>query len=81
MDKLGHHFKLIPETVPFEGTFSEVSLDDEETPSVDDFKTTNEVLKQIISDETKFCDLYKVFPLPAESNAGYHIASTSELQF
>jgi len=60
LDKIGHHFELIPKSVPFEGVFSDVSLESDETSSTGDFKTTNPVLQQVIKDPTKFAQLYEV---------------------
>jgi trafficking protein particle complex subunit 10 len=60
LDKLGHHYHLIPDSVPFEGPLSEVSLDVTEVPSVDKFKTTNPTLKDVVTDEARFFELYEV---------------------
>jgi hypothetical protein len=43
--------------VPFEAGFEDVMLD-EDTKT--EFKTTNPVLLDVISDEAKFCELYRV---------------------
>jgi hypothetical protein len=48
--------------VPFEGSFSEVDLDFTETPDIDNFKTTNATLQEVIQDEAKFCELYEALP-------------------
>jgi len=76
---LGHHLKLIPKTVPFEGSFSKISLG-EERPTTDNFKTTNPVLKEVIADENKFCDLYRVFMTSSRLITGHNLASTRKLQ-
>jgi hypothetical protein len=65
LDKLGHHFRLIPETVPFEGLFTEVSLHSQEANSTTDFKTTNSVLIEVIEAGDKFCKLYEDVTLQA----------------
>jgi len=59
---LGHHYRLIPESVPFEGLFAEVSLEKNEESGTDNFKTTNPILKDAVKDETKFGQLYEVYP-------------------
>jgi hypothetical protein len=68
LDKLGHHFRLIPESVPFEGLFTEMSLDLPEERSINDFKTTNPILKEVIHDGDKFCKLYEDITLQALQN-------------
>jgi hypothetical protein len=49
--------------VPFRGIFSEVSLDSNVDPPVDNFNTTNTILKEAISDKGKFYELYEVLLL------------------
>jgi hypothetical protein len=57
---LGHHYRLIPDSVPFEGLFAEVSLEANEDSAADNFKTTNPVLKDAVKDESKFGQIYEV---------------------
>lgn len=82
---MGHHFQLIPENVPFEGLFTEVSLDAPEARHNSDFKTTNPVLKEVIETGDKFLKLYEDITLQALKNyelsnrAGSAQAMTADL--
>jgi len=79
LDKLGHLFNLIPKSVPFEGVFSDVSLDSTEAQTADNFKTTNPVLKDAIENEDKFCELYEVCNNFAYVDVEYHVSSTRRI--
>ena len=67
---------MIPDSVPFEGLFAEVSLEANEDSAADNFKTTNPVLKDAVKDESKFGQLYEVSSSRCEPDVlGYHISS------
>ena len=76
---MGHHYNLIPNSVPFEGGFAEISLSDEDSKR-DNFKTTNELLKEVVTDKSKFCELYRVSISFYEIHLGHYISSITTFQ-
>lgn len=54
--------------MPFEGLFTDVSLDLADAKSESNFKTTNTILKEVIEDKDKFCKLYEDITLQALKN-------------
>jgi hypothetical protein len=66
---------LIPESVPFEGLFTDVSLDPADAKSESNFKTTNTILKEVIEDKDKFGKLYEDITLQALKN--YELSNRS----
>ena len=66
--------------MPFEGVFTEVSLDSTENPVVDDFKTTNAVLADAVKGEEKFCELYEVSPSNSVIDLEYHVSSARRIR-
>ena len=61
--------------MPFEGLFTDVSLESPDTKSDSDFKTTNSVLQKVLDDKDTFCKLYEDTTLQALLN--YELSNRS----